>query len=171
MNYDNQSVRRQDRLLEEDRAIALLTHGDHGVLSLEAEEGGGYGIPVNFVWDGDSSVYLHCAPQGRKLRCIARQPKASFCVIGRADVVPNKFTTLYESVILSCEAHINLPPEERMKALELLIDKYSPEHKIIGAKYTEKSFHRTEIIRLDISQWSGKSKKNAVINVTLTSVE
>lgn len=35
MEYNNGAIRRQDRLLEEDKAFALLTHGDHGVLSLE----------------------------------------------------------------------------------------------------------------------------------------
>ena len=46
-----------------------------------------------------------------------------------------------------------------MKALELLLDKLSPEDKVVGMKYAEKSFHRTEIIRLDIDNWSGKCKR------------
>lgn len=36
----------------------------------------------------------------------------------------------------------------------------SPEDKVIGTKYdAEKSFHRTENIRLDIDSWSGKCKR------------
>jgi hypothetical protein len=46
-----------------------------------------------------------------------------------------------------------------MKALELIIDKYSPGDKEVGLKYAQKSFDRTEIIRLDIEKWSGKCKK------------
>ncbi len=36
----------------------------------------------------------------------------------------------------------------------------SPEDKVIRAKYdAEKSFHRTEMIRLDMDSWSGKCKR------------
>ena len=45
-----------------------------------------------------------------------------------------------------------------MQALELIIDKYSPDDKAIGLRYAEKSFHRTEIIRIDIDSVSGKQK-------------
>ena len=45
-----------------------------------------------------------------------------------------------------------------MHALELILDKYCPEDKVVGLKYAEKSFHRTEIIRIDIESASGKQK-------------
>lgn len=48
--------------------------------------------------------------------------------------------------------------EERINALHLLIEKYSPNDKVIGNQYAQKSFHRTEIIRLDIEEASGKCK-------------
>lgn len=158
MNYSNEQVRRQDRLLEEEKATALLRAGEYGVLSVQAEEGGAYGIPVNYVWDGDSSVYIHCAPEGRKLRCIALCDRVSFCIVGNTHVISRQFTTEYESIVLCCRARTGLSEEERMHALRLLLDKYSPDDKQTGIKYAEKSFHRTEIIRLDIEKGSGKSK-------------
>lgn len=45
-----------------------------------------------------------------------------------------------------------------MHALELLLAKYSPDDREVGMKYAEKSFHRTEIVRLEILAVSGKSK-------------
>lgn len=71
MKYNNDNVRRQDRLLEEDRAYALLREGEYGVLSMTTPTGGAYGIPLNFVWDRQENIYIHCAPRGRKLDCIA----------------------------------------------------------------------------------------------------
>lgn len=158
MDYSNKSIRRQDRLLEEENAIRLLQEGEFGILSMQAEEGGGYGIPVNYVWDGRNSLYIHCAPEGKKLRCINACNKVSFCIVGAVHLIPNQFSTEYESIILSCAAHTGLSETERMKALELILDRFSPNDKAVGLKYTEKSFHRTEIIRLDIEQWSGKCK-------------
>lgn len=160
MQYNNESVRRQDRLLDEKHAYTLLKEGEYGVLSMTDEDGkGAYGIPVNYVWDGQNVLYLHCAPQGRKLRCIAMHPDVSFCVVGRTHVVSSKFTTAYESIVLSCHACIGLEAEERRQALKLLLQKYSPEDMSIGLKYAEKSFHRTEIIKLTVLRFSGKCKR------------
>lgn len=164
MIYDNSRVRRQDRLLDEGRAHELLERGEYGVLSVVAAgetlgQPAAYGIPVNFVWDGEDSLYVHCAPEGEKLRCIAANPEVSFCIVGRTNVLGSKFTTEYESVVLRCHARTGLSPEERMNALKLLLGKYSPDDMAIGMKYAEKSFYRTEVIRLDIRSVSGKSKR------------
>lgn len=159
MKYITQHIRRQDRLLEEDNAVRLLRDGEFGILSLLAEGNVPYGIPINFVWDGKSSIYIHCAPEGKKLQCLEICPQVSFCVVGKTKVISNKFTTGYESIVLQGKAYTGLSSEEKMQALTLLLDKYSPEDKVIGLKYVEKSFHRTEIIRIDIEEWSGKCKR------------
>ena len=145
--------------MDEERAIELLRTSEFGVLSMADADGTPYGIPVNYVWDGAESIYIHCAPEGRKLRIIARQSKVSFCLVGRVHLLPGQFTTEYESVVLTGVARTGLDEAERMKALHLLIDKLSPDFKEIGDKYAHKSFHRTEIIRVDFAEFSGKRKK------------
>lgn len=159
MQFDNREIRRQDRLLAEPQARTLLEKGEYGVLSMLSEEGCPYGIPINYVWDSDTHIYLHCAPEGRKLRSIRYLTDVSFCVVGRTNVLADRFTTEYESIVLQCRATLGLTPEERMQALELLLDKYSPQDKVVGLKYAEKSFHRTEVIRLEIVSASGKCKR------------
>ncbi|WP_423130107.1 pyridoxamine 5'-phosphate oxidase family protein [Gaoshiqia sp. Z1-71] len=158
MIYSNSTVRRQDRLLDEQSADRLLIKGEYGILSMHGENGGLYAVPINYAWDGQESIYFHCAPEGRKLRCLDSCNTVSFCIVGRTNVVSEKFTTEYESLVLEGKAYRNLPDDERMKALELILDKYSPNDKAIGMKYAEKSFRRTEIVRLDIDRWSGKCK-------------
>ncbi len=50
MEYTNQDVRRQDRLLDEARAFEILKEGEFGILSMRTEEGdGAYGIPINIM--------------------------------------------------------------------------------------------------------------------------
>ena len=154
----NDTVRRQDRLMDEERALELLRESEYGVLSMQDVDGSGYGVPLNYVWDGDHSIYIHCAPDGHKLRALEQHPQVSFCIIGRVHLLPRNFTTEYESVILRGEAHIHLSEEEMMRALHLLVDKLSPDFKEIGYKYSEKSFHRVNIIRVDFTEFSGKRK-------------
>jgi len=119
-------------------------------------DGSPYGIPVNYVWDGEQSIYIHCAPAGRKLQCIDHQPRVSFCIVGKVHLLPSRFTTEYESVVFACNAVRNLSEQERHHALELLLDKLSPNDKQVGLKYAQASFHRVEIIRLDIVHASGQ---------------
>ena len=62
MKYINDTVRRQDRLLDEARSRELLETAEYGVLSMVDDDGQAYGIPVNFVWDGENKIYIHCTP-------------------------------------------------------------------------------------------------------------
>ena len=140
MKYTNDEVRRRDRLLDEARALELLRTAEYAVLSMIDEEGKPYGIPINHIWDEGERIYIHCAPQGKKLRALRAHSEVSLCIIGRVHLLPSKFTTEYESVILRGRAQLDLPAEE------------------LGQQYVEKSFHRTEIIRIDISELSGKRK-------------
>jgi len=158
MNYTNQPIRRQDHLLNEEQALDLLRNGEYGVLSMQAEEGGAYGVPINYVWDGKDCLYLHGAPEGRKLRCMALCNRVSFCVVGKTQVIAEEFTTRYESIVLKCRASTRLEDEEKIQALSLLLKKYAPAHHEAGMKAAERSFPRTEIIRLEILEMSGKCK-------------
>ena len=120
MKYINVNVRRQDRLLDEKNATDLLRSGEFGFLSMVetgAEGSGAYGIPISYVWDGEGAIYFHCAPEGHKLNCIRDNSRVSFCVVGQTNVIPHKFTTAYESILVRGTAVIDISAEERMRAL------------------------------------------------------
>lgn len=146
-------------MLERDNAIRLLETGEYGVLSLSTPEGDPYGLPLNYVWDGGKSVYFHCAFEGQKLLMIKNNSKASFCVVGTTNVVPQKFSTGYESIILKGSIAMGLADDEKLKGLQLLVNKYSPNHKPAGQKYIENLFHETEVLRFEAVEFSGKCKR------------
>lgn len=165
-NYNNEKMRRQDRVLDDKTASEILTKGGYGVLSMveriETEEDvkmcGGYGIPLNYAWDGEQYIYIHSALHGYKLECLDVEPNVSFCVIGSSKVIPSEFTTNFQSVIVRGVVTRNLATEERVKALNLILDKYSPQFKEEGLKCIEDYFKVTEVLRIEISSISGKSK-------------
>lgn len=163
-NYDNSNIRRQDRILEADQALNLLINGEYGFLTM-SNDGSAYGIPISYIYS-DNKIYLHCAPEGEKLRYIEKNPSVCFCVVGSTMVQPSKFTTAYESVLAFGDIVTVDDNDERMKALELLVDKYSPEYKEIGLKYAKGSFSRTTVLRIDIKRISGKSKRSDAPSVT-----
>jgi nitroimidazol reductase NimA-like FMN-containing flavoprotein (pyridoxamine 5'-phosphate oxidase superfamily) len=151
-------IRRQDRLLASEQIEFLLNTGEYGVLSMCAANGYGYGVPLSFARDGEK-LYFHCSPEGFKLQNLAANNQASFCIVGRTQVLPEKFSTGYESVIVFGKVTRQLPDDERQAALRLLIRKYCHSQVTSGEKYIESAFHRTQVLRLDIEHRSGKSRK------------
>ena len=156
MRYDCHNIRRQDRLLDESRAREVLQAGEYGILSMATEQGG-YGVPINYALVEDT-IYLHCAPEGRKLRAISADERVSFCVVGHSRVVSEHFTTEFESVIAHGRARVVEVENERRMALRAIVEKYSAEHIEEGLKAIERSIHRTAIIAITVDSFSGKVK-------------
>ena len=134
-------IRRKDRVLSCDAAWKLLERGEYGFLAMQGMNGYGYGIPLSYAMR-DRSLYFHCAPSGFKLDSLDVCDRVSFCVVGRTEVMPARFT----------EA-------ERLEALRLLAAKYSPDYRETAEKYIAGSFGRTEVLRLDIEHVTGKGKR------------
>ncbi len=155
------NIRRQDRILDDKRALELLQIAEYGFLSLgESENGYPYGIPISFAYDAEeNALYFHCAPEGHKLRNLSRNNRVSFCVVGKTLPISEKFTTLYESVVVFGKADIHPTDEEKRKALRKLVEKYSPEYIELGETYMEKSFHRTYTFKITVERLTAKCKK------------
>lgn len=154
-------IRRQNRILEDQSRIEeLLQISEYGFLSLGTTSNGyGYGIPISYAYEKDTnSLYFHCATEGQKLDIIKGNDKVSFCVVGNTYPIAEQFTTLYESVIAFGKADIHLTDEEKRKALRLLVNKYSPDHEILGENYIDKSWHRTFTFKITIEHLTAKAK-------------
>jgi uncharacterized protein len=150
-------MRRKDREIDSKEAITLLSQSDYGILSTIGKNGQPYGVPLNYVYK-DNSLYFHCARTGHKLENIENNPKVSFCVVGETNILPADFSTEYESVIafgVAWEAQ----GEERISALQWLIEKYSPDFIEEGKKYIEEKNNTTKVIKIEISHISGKAQR------------
>lgn len=156
MKYDTSRLRRREREMEEPAARKLLAEAVYGVLAMQQPGGGAYAVPMNYVWDGERTLYLHCAGEGRKMQCVTTCPQVSMVVTGAVKILPEKFSTAYESLIL--EGCISPVPEgaEKRLALRLLLQKYASEHMIAGAEYAERAMAHTTVWRLPVDSWCGK---------------
>ena len=152
-------IRRQDRVLNESRAIELINTSEYGILSMVNTEGGGYGIPMSYAVSDNGDIYFHCAPEGHKLDNLKQDNRVTFTIVGPTEVVPEKFTTRYESVILFGTIEMNISEQERTDALWLIVKKYSPKFTEIAEKYIKGSFHRTNILKLNVERFTAKTKK------------
>ena len=119
-------MRRKKQALSQQEIAQILQQETSGVLALIGDEVYPYAVPISYVYDGEK-LYFHSAKSGHKLDAIQQNAKASFCVVAKDTVVPEEYTTYFQSVIVF--GQIRLIQDERAKreAIEKLAGKYAPE--------------------------------------------
>ena len=150
-------LRRKEKEMTGPEARGLLERGEYGVLSTCGPDGAPYGIPLNYcVIDG--TIYFHSAVEGRMLENIAADGRVSFCVVGKTEVLPDRFDTRYESAIVSGTA-TEVFEEKKRLALEGLLAKYSAEYRLEGLKYIGAKGERTRVFKIGIDSICGKASR------------
>ncbi|MBQ9960101.1 MAG: pyridoxamine 5'-phosphate oxidase family protein [Oscillospiraceae bacterium] len=153
------AMRRAHQQLSEAQCTEILKNGSNGVLAVQGDDGFPYTVPLSFVLH-DGNIYFHCATAGHKLRGIERSSKVSFCVVARDDVLAEKFTTVFSSVVVFGEAQQVTDGDELMGAMKALADKYCP-HEPPQAFAREKagSAGRLCVVRIRPLHITGKQAK------------
>lgn len=150
-------IRRADRALPESAAKEILRAGEYGVLSTVSGDGQPYGVPVSYSYTGDV-IYFHCAVEGHKLENLSGNNQVSFCVVGKTRVLPDKFATNYESVIVFGRAY-EVTDDEKHKGLLEILKKYSPDFIDKGLRYIEGDGPKARVYKIVIEAMTGKSRK------------
>ena len=151
-----EKLRRKDRAITEEEAVALLNKAEYGVLSTVSENGKPYGVPLNFCIINDC-IYFHCAVEGQKIDNIKQNKFVSFCAVGNTELLPDKFGTKYESIIVSGEVE-EVFDMNKQKAMEGLLHKYSSEFFDKGIKYIEGLRDKTRVFKITINTLTGKAR-------------
>jgi uncharacterized protein len=151
-------IRRADRALSENEAIALLRKGEYGVLSTASQDGQPYGVPVSYSYIGDC-IYFHCAVEGHKLENITDNSKVSFCVVGSTEVLPDKFGTKYESAIVFGKVTESLD-DDKHTGLLALVEKYSSVFMEEGLQMIKSKGSKTRVYKLAVESITGKARKH-----------
>jgi uncharacterized protein len=150
-------LRNKKRGITEAEARELLERCEYGILSTCDADGQPYGIPLSYCVI-DNAVYFHCAAEGRKLENIAANNRVSFCVVGETEVLPDKFTTRYESVVVSGRATEVFDTEKR-QGMEGLLPKYSAGFVEKGIKYINADWEQTRVFKISIDDICGKARR------------
>lgn len=147
-------MRRKRQMLTKEESTAILTKMTHGTLALSGDDGYPYAVPLSYVYS-DGKIFFHSALNGHKIDAIMFNNKVSFCVVERDDVSPGEFTTYFRSVIVFGKARILTNETEKLMALRLLADKYSPHQPGTEAEISRGVNHML-MIEIDIEHLSGK---------------
>ena len=151
------TMRRGDRAIAASEAQEILRKGEYGILSTVSNDGQPYGVPVSYAYTGEV-IYFHCAVDGHKLDNLRANNRVSFCVVGKTQVLPDKFATNYESVIVFGAAHEVVDGEKHAALIELL-KKYSPGFMEKGERYIKGDGPKARIYKIVIESLTGKARK------------
>ncbi len=150
-------MRRQDRAISNEAAMDILARGEWGVVSSVSEDGQAYGVPVSYVLH-EGCIDFHSALEGHKVANFTHNDRVSFCVVGQTEILPEKFSTKYESVIVFGRIS-ELQGKPKTNSLRALVAKYSPGHIATGDTYIEASQDSTKVFSISIDQVTGKARK------------
>lgn len=149
------NMRRIKQLLSEEESIAILERGTSGVLALSGDDGYPYAVPISYLYT-DGKIIFHGAKAGHKIDAIKADSKASFCVIDRDEIIPEKYTTYFRSVIAFGKIRILENPQEMREAVDILAQKYREGHEEERNKEIDMEFPALCVMELEIEHMTGK---------------
>ena len=118
-------MRRKKQQIPDNEAIAILENGKTGILAVNGDNGYPYTVPLNYMFY-KGKIYFHGASEGHKFDSIKNNSKVSFCVISQDKIIPEKYTTAYESVVVFGNAKIMDDKEEIRKVIYDFAKKFHP---------------------------------------------
>ena len=146
-------MRRFRQELSENESLEILKRGKVAVMAMAGDDDYPYAVPLNYVYD-NGYIYLHSASQGHKIDALKKNPKCSLCIIDKDDVIPEKFTSYFRSVIAFGKAEFITTEETKIKALRLLCEKYSPG--LDPSDEINKSLNSVTVIGIRLERITGK---------------
>lgn len=152
-------MRRLDRRLSDEETLEILNKGEYGILATVDSDGQPYGVPLSYILK-DNCIYYHSTNvSGSKHDNILNNKKISFTVVGNTQVLPDKFGTLYESVIVLGEANLVNDEDEKLSAFREFLKKYCDGFFAEGEKYIENAGPKAIMVKITINSLTGKSRK------------
>ncbi len=118
-----------------------------------------YIVPMNFGYR-DHTLYFHCAPEGRKLEFIRKNPMVCFEADCDTKVVntgkPCNWSSRYTSIIGYGTATLVDDLKRKRDALNIIVDHYAP-----GTAYVfpDENVEKVAILKVEITHMTGKKSE------------
>lgn len=136
----------------------FIQSADYAVLSTAGKEGP-YGVAIHFALAPDgTALYFHTKKSGKKMENLRRNPAVSLFITGPYRVAPEKFSTRFESAVLTGRAEEVEEPEEKRLALRRICEKYCP-GQAREREVTEKYFDAVGIVKVWVTEIKIRKKE------------
>ncbi|NLZ95066.1 MAG: pyridoxamine 5'-phosphate oxidase family protein, partial [Bacteroidales bacterium] len=172
-------MRRKDREMDSEFGKQIIDAAEYGVLSM-IDGKRPYGLPLSIVRSEDL-LYFHSAKAGRKVDVLGNNSNVSVVFVGDNKIPenysPNQleemnndatkaiqfissvFTTEYESAIVTGAVMQVMDEAEKMKAMRLICEKYTPDKMKYFDTAIRAGLKRTNVYKIEIDNIAAKRKK------------
>ena len=150
-------MRRKDRQLSEEAAWEALDQSPYVTVSMIAEDGTPYAVPVNIVRE-ESRVYFHGATEGRKVNCLQAGGRVCLSCVVDSHVEAEQSTTRYTSAIAFGTAEPVEDPVEKGNGLRMLCEKYAVPAEAMKQELAE-YLSRTAVWKITVDRITGKANR------------
>lgn len=149
-------MRRHDKEIKDSLVLEdILNRSELCRIGL-VEDGMAYIVPLNYGY-ANGTIYMHSAPNGRKMEILKRNNRVSFEIEFSGEVVKKeeacRWTAKYRSVMGHGTIAIITDSERKRFGMDIIMRKYGFEGEI---KYDDASLSRMVILELKIEAVQGK---------------
>jgi uncharacterized protein len=149
-------MRRSDKEITDPQTIRKILEEAEICRIALADGNEPYLLPMNFGYK-DNTIYFHSATEGRKIDILKQNNKVCFQMDIEKELVtsesPCNWGMKYQSVIGFGKAHIIDDPPEKIKALNIIMSKYSHE---TSFEYSDEAICNVIVIKVEIDNITGK---------------
>ena len=119
-----------------------------------------YLLPFNFGYR-ERCIYIHSAPEGKKIDLLTRNPNVSFEVEDPVSIIPGtkacNWSTRYRSVVGEGRVEILTDAGTKKKGLEVIMAQHGAPELI---DFEERELDRMVILKISITSMTGKHSSN-----------
>ena len=178
-------MRRKDRAMSEEFGLSVIDKSRYGVLSVRDDEKAPYSLPLSIVRDKDT-LFFHSAKEGKKVELFKDDTLVSVVFVGETHIPENfsqtqleemakdeskavqfiskVFTTEFESAVVVGKIKLIEDREQKIKALKLICEKYTPDKMDYFPIAIKAGLDKTNIYSVEIGEVTAKRKKYDVNN-------
>ena len=149
-------MRRKDRERDAAFAYEVLRDCEYITLATINPDGTPYCIPLFFAMV-DNVIYFHCATEGQKLDNICFNNNVCITGVRFTKVLPEKFTTEYESAVANGICIEVTDENEKIMGLRRITEKYAPDNMENFDSALEKFKNMFSTYKIEIKQITGKA--------------
>lgn len=147
-------MRRHAQEMDLSASQKVLFSSKSGILTVNGDDGYPYPVCMNHAYL-DGKIYLHSANTGHKIDAIRNNDKVCFIVVDKDNVIPEKLTAAYRSVVVFGRAKILDRAEETLPLIRKFAQKFSSDQSAIQKDIDENLMHLA-IIEITPEHITGK---------------
>jgi hypothetical protein len=154
----NWHTRHPDKAITDPTEITRIVAGQKFLTLALCAENRPYLVTLSHAFDAERSCfYFHCSPVGRKIDLIRANPLVCGQVLEDCGYVASECEHRYRTVQFDGKAELVADPDEKLRALRLLIDRLEPEPEPAKARLLKpERLGGVAVMRVTVTGWSGK---------------